>query len=203
MLGIIRKDVLWFALTALGLAPGVLLVEWLTTSAPSPAHSVINCALMLIQVVGAIFVVEAAEERSRGYLFLSVLPLTKLEIVAAKFTLVFAAVASVAAANCLWFTGPARNGILLAGLACVLVCGVVYTGIFALGLSRFVVVIMAVVLAGNILLTLLFRAQRGKLLGLIEDVSPFLNAPQWTIPVLATLAAYTALLVLAAKFVRG
>jgi hypothetical protein len=199
VLGIIRKDLFWFALTACGLAPVVLLVEWLTSPAPSPVHAVLNSGLMFVQVVGAIFVVEATEERSRGYEFLSALPLRKLEIVAAKFTLVFAAIAIIAAANSLWFTGPARNGILLAALACLLLCGVIYTGVFAFGLSRIVIGMMTIGLAVNVLLTLLFRSQRGKLLGLIEGLNPFLNAPQWAIPVLITVAAYTALLLLATK----
>jgi hypothetical protein len=203
VLGIIRKDCFWFALAALGFAPAVLLVEWLAAPAPSPLHAVINGALMFAQVVGAVFVVETAEERSRGYLFLSALPLTRLEIVAARFTLVFAAVAVIAAANCLWLAGPLRNGFLLAALACLLLCGVVYTGIFALGLSRFVVAAMAVVLAGNILLTLLFRSRRGALLGLVDRIGPFLDAPQWTVPVLAALAVYAALLLIASRLHRA
>jgi hypothetical protein len=159
-----------------------------------------------------VFLIETGEERNSGYLFLSILPVKKIEIVSAKFLLVLGATAVIAAANCLLFTlwtasaqqaAQSRRVILVAALACLLFTGFAYAGIFALGMARFVTVILVLALAGNVALTFIFRSLRGKMVaGFAAWLKPLLDDQHLALTALVCLAAYAGLVLLATAALR-
>jgi len=149
MLGIVRKDVLYFVVSACVLMPVLLLVERLVADVLRTLFVMVNSILLYVFLIGPMMIAEQTEEKCNGYAFLGSLPVTRWEIVTGKFCLVLMSVAILVAGNLVLLAswpGPpdqvaiSQSAVILNGALCLLICGVIYTGVFSLGYTRSFVV---------------------------------------------------------------
>jgi hypothetical protein len=135
MLRLMRKNSFFFAIQA-SLLLTLITVYWLA------ARDVLSWSMVLFQgqilfliILGAISSNEQLEEKSKGYAFLSILPVTDRTIVASKFACVFITVFFIVAYNnflFILFPEPAylasfgRIFVLLSGLVCLILAGLMF-----------------------------------------------------------------------------
>lgn len=164
MLGILRKDCLLFALASLVVFPVVLLLERLTSTELRVASVVTNMVLMWLVAFVPLMVTEMEEEHSNGYALLGSLPVRVREIVAAKFLLFLAAIATCTAAQFVFLAvvqaapallAVAHSVILLTGALCLLMGGIFHAAIFSFGCARLMTASLVVCTASSVAATIL------------------------------------------------
>lgn len=124
-----------------------------------PAGSVFALALypliLLVVILVLVITLEGWEEKSKGYSFLSMLPISRAGVVAAKFinllliTAVLSGVAAIAAA--IQFGGTPMEALLsfilaLSGGAALALGALLHSGMYVLGLARFIRISLIAVL---------------------------------------------------------
>lgn len=89
MLGLMKKDALTALLNALGVLP-LLTAYWLLVPRALD-HNVVflTGAIIIILLITTLIGLEAVEAKSKGYAFLSILPVSVVQIIAARFVLIF------------------------------------------------------------------------------------------------------------------
>ena len=163
MLRLMQKNSLFFAIQAFLLLM-LITVYWLC------ARDMLSWSMVLFQgqililiILSSIASNEQQEEKSKGYAFLSILPVTDRDIVASKFACVLLTVSFIVAYNNFLFTlfpDPAylasfgRIFVLLSGLACLILAGLMYIIIYLWG-HRFIKIVWITALA-NVILPILF-----------------------------------------------
>ena len=164
MLYLMKKNAFFFILNAVSIS-ALLTLYWLLVRINLDGVLVIFQGLWMVLIVeGAIAANEKSEEKSKGYEFLRILPLTDRDIVRAKFILVLLTSVFVLACNStlyLYMQGPAYLKELgpLYALVCANFClvlgGVSYIIIFRFGyatFAKFVWIAMIVIMVTPILL---------------------------------------------------
>lgn len=202
MLGILRKDYGVFALATLVVFPVVLLIESVTATELRPALVMTNIGLAWLLVFVPLIITEMEEEHSNGYALMGSLPLRVQEIVAAKFLLYLAAIATCTADQfvLLDVERVAHSVILWTGAACLLSGGIVYAVIFRFGVARLMTAPLFVVTGASVAAPFLLtrpaaRELLRKAVGLLLELSG-LNV------VLGGLAVYALLFVVAVALFR-
>jgi hypothetical protein len=164
--------------------------------------------LVFLVVFGATFMNEQYEEKHRGYAFLDTLPVTAREIVEAKFTLVFLATGFLVVFILLLYSFSsgaqetlviARSYALLNAVICLILAGVNYIGVFILGFTKYIVIVMSGLLALGFIPMFLLMAYRDRMDILVENILTFYAGINWMIVFPAALAAYFVLMLTAAK----
>ena len=147
----------------------------------SPYFISFGAILLYIVMMGPVFTREQYEEKHKGYSIMIAFPLTLLEILAAKFLLVFCTqVLCTGSAILLLLTTQANpeelglsvSFILFNGLAALILGGIMYIGIFGMGYTKFLVVILTATAAIGLAPFIILRfvgAER-----FMEDVIRFL-----------------------------
>ncbi|MBN1222365.1 MAG: ABC-2 transporter permease, partial [Candidatus Aminicenantes bacterium] len=116
--------------------------------------------LLILITLSSIASNEQHEAKSRGYDFLSILPIFDKEIVAAKFACVFITVVFIVAYNyflLILFPEPAylasfgRIFVLSCGLVCLLLAGLMYIIIYRWGHAKFIRIVWVTVFSAMIL----------------------------------------------------
>ncbi len=101
---------------------------------------------LFMAVMAAIWIHEQIESKSKGYAFLSSLPIDAKDIVVAKFTLVFLAIYLYTLFHCIAFflisrnpsyLNPACSFIIINACICLLISALLYLGIFRYGFAKF------------------------------------------------------------------
>ena len=153
---IIRKDLLQqrvillvgaIVLVISAFLPATLRVEFILLP-----HLIIN----LVIVVMGVAVVESSEEKNRGYDFLSVLPISKLEVLGSKFGWIY--IESLIFSLCSWLVLSIKgidstiglNLLTLISLSfstTIILGSIFLSGVYILGLKRFTRVMMVLAIA--------------------------------------------------------
>ena len=191
MLGIIRKDILWYAALFVILAAGPILLTYLDgMTRGTIAQLVLG---MLVGVVVAMVGNEFLEVRMEGYKFLAALPILAREIVTAKHLLVlFFVLLNVAygfafivlAPVSPQFSALSAGYLVLAANGCLLLCAAVLYFLYRSSLSRaasfplLLLLLVPAFLLSFVQLALLRWARRGltaEHLLLLENLATPLN----------------------------
>jgi len=185
MRGILHKDCLLVALASLVAFPAVLLIESATSTELRPAWVATNMILTWLVAFVPPIVTEIEEEHANGYALLGSLPVRAREIVAAKFLLFLAAVATCTAAQFVFLAtveaapallAVAHSVILLTAAGCLLAGGIFYAAVFSFGCARPLTVSLVVCTASCVAATILLsrpaaRELLRKAVGLLLQLS--------------------------------
>lgn len=205
---IIKKNmnlfVIYFVITT-GLI-GIL--KLITGSDLSTVFVIIGGILVFLLVFGSTLTNEQYEEKNKGYRFLDTLPVTEREIAEAKFTLVLVAVGLNVGFLVILITlsegAPeaivlARSFVLFIGVVCLILAGVNYVGIFALGFTKYLVVIGIGWVALAFVPMVIMKTFEGRMDILREKVLNFYTGIDWLVTIPLSLVIYFLLMLVAAK----
>jgi len=152
---------------------------------------------------GTLMMSEQYEEKHRGYAILSALPVSSLEITAAKFLLPAAANAALLISLLLLFStfsAPAqdmllvRSYFLLMASAALLMAGVLYIGIFGIGYTKFMVIVLSFTTALGLVPMLFLKANRGRMDVVIENLLGWIRGLNWFVLIPLLLLVYLGLM---------
>ena len=152
---------------------------------------------------GTLMMSEQYEEKHRGYAILSALPVSNLEITAAKFLLPAAANAALLISLLLLFStfsAPAqdmllvRSYFLLMASAALLMAGVLYIGIFGIGYTKFMVIVLSFIAALGLVPMLFLRANRGRMDVVIGNLLGRIRGLNWFVLIPLLLLVYLGLM---------
>ena len=209
MPGILRKDCLLFALAALVAFPAVLLIEGVASTELRPALVATNMVLMWLVAFVPPIVTEIEEEHANGYVLLGSLPVRAREIVAAKFLLFLAVIATCTIAQFVFLAAVeaapallavARSAVLLTGAACLLLGGIFYAAIFSFGCARLLTVSLALCTGSCVAATILFSRPAAR--ELLRKAAGFFLQLSGVNVVLGGLALYALLFLVSAALFR-
>jgi len=146
MLGIIKKDSLFFLVAMFIIYPSIFILWKIFGKAFDLQFAILAGFLLHILLYGPMIINEQDEDKSNGYSFLTTLPVKIYEIVFVKFAFVFAFVLLFVSLNSLVFSltlqsaymfNIARNVLVTSGVLCLVVAALFYIGVFLFGFSNF------------------------------------------------------------------
>jgi len=206
-----KKFSFWYILY-----PGLLLVfglplfnyDRLTGPDPLSLSFASYLAPMVWLVLGAMYSHEQMESKANGYAFLRILPIEPAQIVKAKFTILFIAVAIYVGGCCVAFAFvstspeyliPSCGYLIVHGDICLVAAALLYLGIFRYGFSRFgkyVLISWIFLFISPLLIRIFILKPRGIT---DADIMQFLRGPYWIIGTIICLAGYYLLMKLAIR----
>jgi hypothetical protein len=203
---LVKKDFFLYAILSIPLQL-ILSVAWLLT------FKELNILVVIVQVLFVFLIIvvltshtEQVEEANHGYEFLKNLPITSLEIVGAKFFLIFATVVFLTLSNILLFillgAGPGGLKLPVAFLimtACIalILSALVHLGISTFGGDIFFVATSVLVAAAAILFTLLFEKKRLDINQIVKEAINYLQHGNMLVWILISLAIFLGLMIVA------
>lgn len=186
----------------------IVVLRLITGSELSTAFVIISGVLIFALVFGSTFTNEQYEEKNKGYMFLDTLPVTAREIAEAKFALVLLSVGLCVgfllilislSVSSLETTAVARSYVLFTGVACLILAGVNYIGIFALGFTKYLVVVGVGWVTLSLTPMIILRTYEGRMHVLQETILNFFNGIDWLVVIPPALVIYFILMLVAAK----
>ena len=160
----------------------------------------ILCGMVMFLVsFGALLISEQYEEKHKGYSILAMLPVSDLDIVAAKLLLPLISGAGMTLALVLLFgtyslphpdAALVRSYIVLMGGFSLLFVGLMYLGIFRFGYTKFLIVVMTLITALGLVPMVLARAGRDRMDILIENLLSWIRNLNWWVFIPLVLLAY-------------
>jgi len=141
-------------------------------------------------------------------MFLDTLPVTAREIVEAKFALVLLAVGFCVGFLVILISlsgsapetiATARSYVLFMGVVCLILAGVNYIGIFALGFTKYLLIVGVGWLTLSLVPMIIMKTYQGRMNVLKESVFNFLNGIEWLTVIPLILVVYFMLMLVAAK----
>jgi hypothetical protein len=208
MLKDLRKSMALLIASAVVLTVSVLVSRAMTLQ----LFPIISVPLLLLLIPFTAITHERYEDRQNGYTFLRVLPLKKHEIVAVKFLLILLidalAVSIILTLPSLISMSDGQRALsaaltLLAGNLSLIIVGLIYTGIFALGFIRFTLVAKITVMAFLVIPQIAaFIVLRGRIRLNFQAAADFLTGLNWPLITGACLILYFVLLLAAVRAMR-
>jgi len=203
-----KKSINFFVFYFVFVASLIVILRLITGSKLSTSFVIIAGVLVFFLVFASTFTNEQYEEKNKGYTFLDTLPVTAREIVEAKYALVLLAVGF-----CVGFlvilislsgSAPetiniARSYVLFMGVVCLIMAGVNYIGIFALGFTKFLVIVGVGWFSLGFVPMIIMKTYQGRMNVLKESVFNFLNGIEWLAVIPLILVVYFMLMLVAAK----
>jgi len=205
---IMKKNINFFVFYFVIIVGLIVILKFITGSELSTVFVIIAGILVFFLVFASTFTNEQYEEKNKGYTFLDTLPVTAREIVEAKYALVLLAVGF-----CVGFlvilislsgSAPetiniARSYVLFMGVVCLIMAGVNYIGIFALGFTKFLVIVGVGWFSLGFVPMIIMKTYQGRMNVLKESVFNFLNGIEWLAVIPLILVVYFMLMLVAAK----
>ena len=171
--------------------------------------AVLICGIFIyFNALGPIFGSEQYEEKNKGYEFLNILPLRNIDIVAAKFLWVLLVDGCFVAGILLFLKYSPWSGnqlvlfrslALLNGSVCLLLAGVSYLLIFWIGYTKYMIVVLSVMVAMGFIPMLVFKFFNGRIDQIVADTGNFITDINWLIVLTVVLMVYVGLMFLAGK----
>jgi hypothetical protein len=205
---IMKKNMNFFVFYFVFIASLIVILRLITGSKLSPVFVIISGIIVFFLVFGSTFTNEQYEEKNKGYAFLDTLPVTAREIVEAKFALVLLAVGLCVGFLMILISlsgsppetiAIARSYVLFSGMVCLILAGVNYIGIFALGFTKYLVIVGVGWVSLSLVPMIMLKTYEGRMDVLRETVLDFFTGTDWLIVIPVTLVAYFVLLLVAAK----
>ena len=201
---VIRNNANTFIFMLMTILLIVFILRMTTGRDLSPYFVSFGAILLYIVMLGPISIREQYEEKHKGYAVLAPLPLSTLEIVAAKYILVFCSLALTAGFTIILFLTTQANPsemslgisfILFNGAAALLLGGLMYIGIFGLGYTKFMILVLSITVALGLVPFFILR-----FVGMdrvMESAIQFLERTNWLIFIPVTILLYIGLMFLA------
>jgi len=205
---IMKKNVNFFVFYFVIIVSLIVFLRFITGSTLSLVFVIISGILVFILVFGSTFTNEQYEEKNKGYMFLDTLPVTAREIVEAKFALVLLAVGFCVGFLVILISlsgsapetiATARSYVLFMGVVCLILAGVNYIGIFALGFTKYLLIVGVGWLTLSLVPMIIMKTYQGRMNVLKESVFNFLNGIEWLAVIPLILVVYFMLMLVAAK----
>jgi hypothetical protein len=205
---ILKKNMNFFVFYFVIITSLIVFLRLITGSKLSTSYVIFAGILVLFLVFGSTFTNEQYEEKNKGYSFLDTLPVTAREIVEAKYALVLLAVGLCVGFILILFSisgsspemiSTARSYVLFMGVICLILAGVNYIGIFALGFTKFLIIVGMGWLVLAIIPTIILRTYQGRMDVLKATVLNFFSGIDWLVVIPSTLVVYFVLMLVAAK----
>ncbi len=203
-----KKNMNFFVFYFAIIAGLIVLLRLLVGSKLSPVFVIISGIIVFFLVFGSTFTNEQYEEKNKGYRFLDTLPVTAREIVEAKFALVLLSVGLCVGFLMILISlsgsppetiAIARSYVLFSGMVCLILAGVNYIGIFALGFTKYLVIVGIGWVSLSLVPMIILKTYEGRMDVLRETVLDFFTGTDWPIVIPVTLVAYFVLMLVAAK----
>lgn len=205
---VMTRNMNFFVFYFVIIASLIVVLRLITGSELSTAFVIISGVLIFALVFGSTFTNEQYEEKNKGYMFLDTLPVTAREIAEAKFALVLLSVGLCVgfllilislSVSSLETTAVARSYVLFTGVACLILAGVNYIGIFALGFTKYLVVVGVGWVTLSLTPMIILRTYEGRMHVLQETILNFFNGIDWLVVIPPALVIYFILMLVAAK----
>ncbi len=205
---IMKKNVNVFVFYFVFVASLIVILKLVTGNEITTAFVIIAGILVFLLVFASTFTNEQYEEKNKGYAFLDTLPVTAREIVEAKFALVLLAVGLCVgllmilfslSASALGTIAIAQSYVLFMGVVCLILAGVNYIGIFALGYTKFLIIVGSGWLALGFVPVIIMKTYQGRMDILKETILNFYNGIDWLVVIPSALVVYFVLMLVAAK----
>ena len=171
--------------------------------------AVLTCGIFIyFNALGPVFGSEQYEEKNKGYEFLKIFPLRELDIVGAKFLLVFLANAVFVGGILLFLSKapwPEKQLVLFRSLAIVngsislLLVAISYIFIFWVGYTKYVIVVLSVMVAMGFVPMIVMKFFIDDIDKMLLDLYNFITGLNWFLILPVVLLSYVGLLFLAAK----
>ncbi len=203
-----KKNVNVFVFYFVFVASLIVILKLVTGNEITTAFVIIAGILVFLLVFASTFTNEQYEEKNKGYAFLDTLPVTAREIVEAKFALVLLAVGLCVgllmilfslSASALGTIAIAQSYVLFMGVVCLIMAGVNYIGIFALGYTKFLIFVGSGWLALGFVPVIIMKTYQGRMDILKETVLNFYAGIDWLVVIPSALVVYFVLMLVAAK----
>lgn len=203
-----KKNMNFFVFYFVLITSLIAILRLITGSELSTVFVIISGVLMFFLVFGSTFTNEQYEEKNKGYIFLGTLPVTAREIVEAKYAL-----ALLAVGLCVGFlvilislsgSAPetialAKSYVLFSGMACLIMAGINYIGIFALGFTKFLIIVGIGWLSVGFVPAIIMKTYQGRMDALKDSVFNFFAGIDWLVVIPLTLVVYFVQMLVAAK----
>jgi hypothetical protein len=205
---IMKKNVNVFVFYFVFVASLIVFLKLITGNEITTVFVIISGTLVFLLVFASTFTNEQYEEKNKGYAFLDTLPVTAREIVEAKFALVLLAVGLCVGLLVILFSLSAsapetiaisRSYVLFMGVVCLILAGVNYIGIFALGYTKFLIFVGSGWVALGFVPVIIMKTYKGRMDILKETILNFYNGIDWLVVIPSALVVYFVLMVVAAK----
>ncbi|MGB6865028.1 MAG: ABC-2 transporter permease [Candidatus Aminicenantaceae bacterium] len=205
---IMKKNMNVFVFYFVFVASLIVILRLITGSKLSTAFVIISGILVFFLVFASTFTNEQYEEKNKGYTFLDTLPVTAREIVEAKYALVLLAVGLCVGFLVILFSlsasspetiAIARSYVLFLGVVCLIMAGVNYIGIFALGYTKFLVIVGIGWLSLGFVPMIIMKTYQGRMDVLKVSVVNFFTGIDWLVVIPLALVVYFVLMLAAAK----
>jgi hypothetical protein len=205
---VMKKNMNFFAFYFIIIASLIVVLRFITGSELSTVFVIIAGILVFVLVFGSTFTNEQYEEKNKGYKFLDTLPVTAREIAEAKYALVLMAVGLCVGFLVILISSSgsdpetiviARSYVLSMGVISLILTGVNYIGIFALGFTKYLVIVGVGWLTLSLVPMIVLRTYEGRTDILRENVLNFFAGIDWLIVIPSVLVIYFVLMLVAAK----
>jgi lysylphosphatidylglycerol synthetase-like protein (DUF2156 family) len=205
---IMKKNMNFFVFYFAIIVGLIVILRFITGSELSPVFVIISGIFVFFLVFGSTFTNEQYEEKNKGYTFLDTLPVTAREIVEAKYALVLLAVGLCVGFLVILFSlsgsapetiAIARSYVLFLGVVCLILAGLNYIGIFALGFTKFLIVVGVGWFTLSLIPTIILGTYQGRMDALKDSVFDFFTGIDWLVVIPLALVVYFLQMLLAAK----
>jgi hypothetical protein len=205
---IMKKNMNFFVFYFAIIACLIVILRLMTGNEVSAVFVIISGILVFLLVFGSTFTNEQYEEKNKGYMFLDTLPVSTREIVEAKYALVllmvgicvgFLVILISFSAGAPESIVLARSYVLFMGVVCLILAGVNYVGIFALGFTKFLVVVGFGWVILSLVPMVVLRTYQGRMDTVKEAVVNFFTGIDWLVVIPLALVVYFILLLVATK----
>ncbi|MBN2414184.1 ABC-2 transporter permease [candidate division KSB1 bacterium] len=212
MLGIAKKDSLFFLIALFIIYPSIILL-WILFGRAFDIQFVVIAGLLLhFLIYGPMIINEQDEDKSNGYSFLATLPVQSYEIVIVKFANTFVSVLFFVMVNIIIFSiAPGStnlpditcNLLVTSGVLCLIFSALFYIGVFMFGYTKFfrfgVSLFGVVVLSAGVVAQFLFIRKINILSIFLERLLNFIDNVDTFILSLSGIVIYAGLMLTAIK----
>jgi len=212
MWNIMKKNMNFFVIYFVITTSLIGLLRIVTGRNLSVVFVIIGGILVFLLVFGSTLTNEQYEEKNKGYRFLDTLPVSAREIAEAKFSLVLVAVGLCVGFLLILITlsegAPeaivlARSYVLFIGVICLILSGVNYIGIFALGFTKYLIVIGVGWLSLGFVPMIVMKTFEGRMDILRDRILNFYAGIDWVMGVPLSLVIYFLLMLVAGKVLHA
>lgn len=205
---VMTKNMSFFAFYFVIIASLIVVLRLIIGSELSTVFVIISGILVFVLVFGSTFTNEQYEEKNKGYMFLDTLPITAREITKAKFALVLLAVGLCVGLLLILISlsdspgetaAIARSYVLFMGAVSLILAGVNYIGIFAMGFTKYLVVVGVGWVTLSLAPMIILRTYEGRMDVFRKNVLNFFIGIDWLVMIPSALVVYFILMLAAAK----
>jgi len=170
--------------------------------------TLLSGVFLFMYAFSAVLVSEQYEEKHQGYSILSALPVRNIDVIGAKYLLPVVSVIGLTGFTIALFssfsTSPSdwvlvRSYFLFMAGASLLMVGVMYIGVFSIGYTKFLIVVISLTTALGFVPLLVLKNNRDQMETLIENLLSWMRNLNWIVIVPLIFLVYLCLMFLSIR----